>query len=57
MWLIDPHKPERVAQVLKEVVTGSDLKPVLGKWVEELVQTYADVFSLSLSEVLPVSFI
>ena len=36
---------------------GSDLTPAQRTQVEELVQTYADVFALSLSEVLPVSFI
>ena len=55
--LVKPHKPKRVAQVLKEVTIGNDLTPSQRTQVEELVQIYADVFALSLSKVLPVFFI
>ncbi|KAF8597424.1 hypothetical protein BDV93DRAFT_408052, partial [Ceratobasidium sp. AG-I] len=48
--------PDRVAEVLRKVSIGDDLEPEQRKRVSDLVSEFADVFALSLSEVLPVDF-
>ncbi|KAG9125582.1 hypothetical protein FRC07_007015 [Ceratobasidium sp. 392] len=50
----DPFKPSRVAEILQKVKIGSDLGEEQKKQVESLVSEFADVFALTLSEVLPV---
>ncbi|QRV91923.1 Retrovirus-related Pol polyprotein from transposon opus [Ceratobasidium sp. AG-Ba] len=50
----DPFKPSRVREVLSKVKIGSDLDENQRRQVEGLVGEFADVFALSLSEVLPV---
>ncbi|KAF8595064.1 hypothetical protein BDV93DRAFT_419139, partial [Ceratobasidium sp. AG-I] len=48
--------PERVTEILKRVSVGDDLSAEQKAWVTDLVSKFADVFALSLSEVLPVDF-
>lgn len=52
----DPFMLERVAEILRRVTIGNDLSPEQNKRVSDLVSEFADVFALSLSEVLPVDF-
>ncbi|QRV73367.1 Retrovirus-related Pol polyprotein from transposon opus [Ceratobasidium sp. AG-Ba] len=54
--LVDPFKPECVANILKRIRIGDKLTDVQKSKVENLVREYADVFALNLSEVLPVDF-
>ncbi|QRV96890.1 Retrovirus-related Pol polyprotein from transposon opus [Ceratobasidium sp. AG-Ba] len=51
----DPFKPSRVAEILRKVKIGPDISKEQKRKVQALVSEYADVFALSLSEVLPVS--
>ncbi|KAF8597792.1 hypothetical protein BDV93DRAFT_396528, partial [Ceratobasidium sp. AG-I] len=48
--------PDRVAEVQRKVLIGDNLEPEQRKRVSDLVSEFADVFALSLSEVLPVYF-
>ncbi|QRV83928.1 Retrovirus-related Pol polyprotein from transposon [Ceratobasidium sp. AG-Ba] len=52
----DPFRADRVTDVLNKVTIGDDLKPEQRKRVSDLVREYADIFALSLLEVLPVDF-
>ncbi|QRV96465.1 Retrovirus-related Pol polyprotein from transposon [Ceratobasidium sp. AG-Ba] len=52
----NPFQEERVADILNKITIGDDLDPAQRKQVMDLVREYADVFALSLSEVLPVDF-
>ncbi|KAJ7701788.1 hypothetical protein B0H17DRAFT_1195009 [Mycena rosella] len=47
----DPFKPERVAQILKDVRVGADLSAEERVQVEDLIKEFADVFALSVGEV------
>ncbi|QRV80063.1 Retrovirus-related Pol polyprotein from transposon [Ceratobasidium sp. AG-Ba] len=52
----DPFRADRVTDILNKVKIGDDLELEQRKRVSDLVREYADVFALSLSEVLPVDF-
>ncbi|KAG9023472.1 hypothetical protein FS837_005786, partial [Tulasnella sp. UAMH 9824] len=52
----DPYSVDRVEKIMQQVSIGSDLLPEQRLRVESLVRAYADIFALSLSEVLPVDF-
>ncbi|QRV83014.1 Retrovirus-related Pol polyprotein from transposon opus [Ceratobasidium sp. AG-Ba] len=53
----DPFDPTRVAEVLSKIHIGNDLTLEQRMIVEDLVREFADVYTLSLSEVSPVDFI
>ncbi|KAG9123419.1 hypothetical protein FRC07_014963 [Ceratobasidium sp. 392] len=50
----EPFKLSRVAEILRKVKIGSELGVDQRERVENLVSEFADVFALTLSEVLPV---
>ncbi|QRW11108.1 Retrovirus-related Pol polyprotein from transposon opus [Ceratobasidium sp. AG-Ba] len=54
--VVDPFKPERVADILEKIRFGDKLTAAQRSKVEGLVREFADVFALNLSEVLPVDF-
>lgn len=53
----DPFNPERVAKILNLVEIGPDLSPEQRAAATRLVTNYADIFALTMKEVLPVDFI
>ena len=50
----EPHKPERVAEILRLVTIGSDLSKEERLEVRQLISSFADIFALSVHEVFPV---
>ncbi|KZP08553.1 hypothetical protein FIBSPDRAFT_693608, partial [Athelia psychrophila] len=48
----DPFNASRVRRVVQLVEIGDDLEPIQAQRVKELVAKYADVFALSVSEVM-----
>ena len=46
-----PHKPERVAEILRHIEIGSDLSPAERVSVEQTISEFADIYALSVSEV------
>ncbi|KAG9124259.1 hypothetical protein FRC07_012232, partial [Ceratobasidium sp. 392] len=52
----DPFNREQIAEVLRKIRIGDDLSPEQRKRVMDLIGEYADIFALSLSEVLPIDF-
>ncbi|QRW06987.1 Retrovirus-related Pol polyprotein from transposon opus [Ceratobasidium sp. AG-Ba] len=53
----DPFELNRVAEIVTKVKIGADLTQEQRQRAEDLVREFADVFALSLSEVIPVDFI
>ncbi|QRV90579.1 Retrovirus-related Pol polyprotein from transposon [Ceratobasidium sp. AG-Ba] len=53
----DPFEAAQVTEVLSKIKIGMDLSPKQLESVQNLVREFADVFALSLLEVLPVDFI
>jgi transposase InsO family protein len=49
--MTQPHKPERVQELLRLIKIGDDLSPEQRQQVTELITSFADVFALSVSEV------
>jgi hypothetical protein len=49
--LTQPHKPERVQELLRLVTIGADLSAEEKQKVHQLVGSFADIFALSVSEV------
>ncbi|KAG8708652.1 hypothetical protein FRC09_001116 [Ceratobasidium sp. 395] len=49
---IDPFTPERIAEIKSRLTIGKDLTGEQRQQVEDLISEFADVFALSLSEVL-----
>ena len=47
----DPHKPERVAEILRLVTIGDDLTEDERREVRDLISSFADIFALSVHEV------
>jgi hypothetical protein len=47
----NPHKAERVAEILRLITIGSDLSEEERTKVRNLVSSFADVFALSVHEV------
>ncbi|KAF8593174.1 hypothetical protein BDV93DRAFT_394660, partial [Ceratobasidium sp. AG-I] len=47
---------ERVAEVLSRITIGDDLDAHQREQLTNLIREFADIFALSLSEVLPVDF-
>ncbi|PPQ91961.1 hypothetical protein CVT25_004435 [Psilocybe cyanescens] len=54
--VVDPFNDVRVEEILKSVEIGPDLSEEQRREVHELIKEYADVFALSLSEVLYVDW-
>ncbi|KAF8068832.1 hypothetical protein FPV67DRAFT_1415511, partial [Lyophyllum atratum] len=52
----DPFSETRVEEILQKIDIGPDLTEGQREQVRSLVREYADVFALSLSEVLPVDW-
>lgn len=52
----DPFAPSRIVDVKQRVTIGNDFTPEQKEGVLDLVGEFADVFALSLSEVLPINF-
>jgi hypothetical protein len=49
--MTDPHKPERVQELLRLITIGDDLRPEEREAVQKLISDFADIFALSVSEV------
>jgi hypothetical protein len=49
--MTDPHKPERVQELLRLITIGNDLSTDERQVVEQLIKDFADIFALSVSEV------
>lgn len=49
--MTEPHKPERVQELLRLVTIGEDLTIEERQKVQELISSFADVFALSVGEV------
>ena len=49
--MTEPHKPERVEEILRLVTIGDDLSTEERQMVRKLISDFADVFALSVSEV------
>ena len=49
--MTEPHKPERIQEIQRLVTIGDDLNPEQTKEVRQLVEDFADIFALSVSEV------
>ena len=49
--MTEPHKPERVKELLRLITIGDDLSPEERQSVEKLISDFADIFALSVSEV------
>ena len=49
--MTEPHKPERVEEILRLVTIGDDLSTEERQTVRKLISDFADVFALSVSEV------
>ena len=47
----EPHKPERVQELLRLVTIGDDLSTEERQEVRQLISSFADIFALSVSEV------
>ena len=52
----DPHSKERVNEILSKVEIGTDLSEEQRSKVKDLIKEFADVFALSMSEVLIVDW-
>ncbi|KAG6839380.1 hypothetical protein C0991_003172 [Blastosporella zonata] len=50
----DPFQAKRVAEILRLVKRGEDLSAIQDEAVTKLIKRYADIFALSINEVLPV---
>lgn len=51
----DPFKPERVEEILGLITIGTDLTDKERNEVRDLIREFADIFALSVHEVLPVN--
>ncbi|KIM37850.1 hypothetical protein M413DRAFT_54364, partial [Hebeloma cylindrosporum] len=49
--MTEPHKPERVKEILRLVTIGTDLREDQSTKVRELIASFADIFALSVHEV------
>jgi len=49
--MTEPHKPERVKELLRLVTIGGDLSPEEKQAARRLISDFADIFALSVSEV------
>ena len=49
--MTNPHKPERVEELLRLITIGEDLSPEERQKVQDLIRSFADIFALSISEV------
>ena len=49
--MTEPHKPERVRELLRLVTIGDDLNTEERQAVQHLISNFADIFALSVSEV------
>jgi hypothetical protein len=49
--MTDPHKPERVEELLRLITIGDDLSTEEKQAVEKLISDFADIFALAVSEV------
>ena len=54
--VMDPHSEERVDEILSKVEIGPDLNDEQRDQVKDLIREFADVFALSMSEVLTVDW-
>jgi hypothetical protein len=50
----DPHNPQRIEEILKQVAIGPNLSDEERSKVHNLISEFADCFALSVREVLPV---
>jgi hypothetical protein len=50
----DLHNPCRVAEILKNVSIGADLSDEQRSRVQDLISKFADCFTLSVREILPI---
>ena len=51
---MEPHKPERIEEILCLVTIGPDLRDNERLQVRNLIHSFADVFALSVHKVQPV---
>ena len=49
--MTEPHKPERVQELMWLITIGDDLAPEERRTVQQLISEFADIFALSVSEV------
>ena len=49
--MTEPHKPERVQELLRLINIGDDLSTTEREEVQRLISSFADIFALSVSEV------
>ena len=49
--MTEPHKPERVQELLQLITIGDDLSEEEQFKVQDLIKSFADIFALSVSEV------
>ena len=49
--MTEPHKPERIQEILRLITIGDELSPEERQKVEKLISNFADIFALSVSEV------